>query len=69
MKKFLGLHTGDPEQLMEMYLSIYPLFMMIVSVIAAVVFLARAIDKWRDSVRDEIYLVGEVLHNLDDSER
>jgi len=28
----------------------------------------RAIDTWRDSVRDEIYLVGEVLHNLDESE-
>jgi hypothetical protein len=43
--------------------------MMIVGLIAAGIFAKRAVDKWRDSVRDEIYLVGEVLHNLDESER
>ena len=54
---------------MANYLSIYPVFMVIVSVVAGIVFAKRAIDKWRDSVRDEIYLVGEVLHNLDEGER
>jgi E3 ubiquitin-protein ligase DOA10 len=69
VKKLLGINTVDPEQLVEIYLSTYPLFMIILLVITCVVFVVRAIDQWRDSVRDEIYLVGEVLHNLDDSER
>ena len=59
----------DNEQIMANYLSTYPIFLVIVSVIAGVVFAKRAVDKWRDSVRDEIYLVGEVLHNLDEFER
>ena len=43
--------------------------MIIVGLFAAGIFAKRTVDKWRDSVRDEIYLVGEVLHNLDESER
>jgi E3 ubiquitin-protein ligase DOA10 len=47
----------------------YPLFMGIVCMVASAVLGKRALDKWRDSVRDEIYLVGEVLHNLDENEQ
>jgi E3 ubiquitin-protein ligase DOA10 len=57
------------EDKMAMYLATYPIFMVIVGVIASIVYVRRAVDKWRDSVRDEIYLVGEVLHNLDDEGR
>jgi len=59
----------DGEEVMANYLSTYPIFMVIVSGVAGIVFAKRAVDKWRDSVRDEIYLVGEVLHNLDELER
>jgi hypothetical protein len=47
----------------------YPLFMGIVCMVTSAVLGKRALDKWRDSVRDEIYLVGEVLHNLDENEQ
>ena len=61
---------ADPgEDKMAMYLATYPIFMVIVGIVAGVVYARRAVDKWRDSVRDEIYLVGEVLHNLDEFER
>jgi E3 ubiquitin-protein ligase MARCH6 len=56
----------EEDELIATYLSTYPLFMIVVGVIAGIVFAKRAVDKWRDSVRDEIYLVGEVLHNLDE---
>jgi hypothetical protein len=65
----MGMGQLDGEEFMANYLSIYPIFLVIVSGIAGVVFAKRAVDKWRDSVRDEIYLVGEVLHNLDEVER
>lgn len=65
----IGMGQLDGEEFMANYLSIYPIFLVIVSCIAGVVFAKRAVDKWRDSVRDEIYLVGEVLHNLDEFER
>jgi hypothetical protein len=61
---------GWPEEdVVAMSLATYPLFMIVVGVCAAGVFTKKAVDKWRDSVRDEIYLVGEVLHNLEESER
>lgn len=59
----------ENEEMMANYLSTYPIFMVMASVLAGIVFGKRAVDKWRDSVRDEIYLVGEVLHNLDEVER
>jgi hypothetical protein len=66
IRRFLG---WPEEDAMSNYLATYPLFMIVVGLFAAGVFAKKAVDKWRDSVRDEIYLVGEVLHNLDESER
>lgn len=65
----LGMGQQDSEEIMVNYLSIYPIFMVIVIAISGIVFAKRAVDKLRDSVRDEIYLIGEVLHNLDEVER
>jgi E3 ubiquitin-protein ligase DOA10 len=56
----------EGDELIATYLSTYPIFMIVVGVVSGFVFAKRAVDKWRDSVRDEIYLVGEVLHNLDE---
>jgi E3 ubiquitin-protein ligase DOA10 len=63
----IGVDPGEDK--MAMYLATYPIFMVIVGIVAGVVYARRAVDKWRDLVRDEIYLVGEVLHNLDDEAR
>jgi hypothetical protein len=59
----------ESEAHTDIYLSTYPVCMFGFSVIVGAIFARRAVDKWRDSVRDEIYLVGEVLHNLEESER
>ena len=57
------------EESMSRILGAYPV-VMIVAIAVFVVWLAmRAIGRWRDSVKDEVYLVGEVLHNLDETER
>ena len=68
VRSALGV-SYDHDAVVTTYLATYPIFMVIVSVIAGVVFVKRVVDKWRDSVRDEIYLLGEVLHNLDEVER
>jgi hypothetical protein len=56
----------ERDEIIATFLSTYPIFMIVVGVVAGIVFSKRAVDRWRDSVRDEIYLVGEVLHNLDE---
>jgi len=68
MKWISGFPDGE-EDFKSRVLTTYPIVMVIAIVVAAVWLTRRAIDKWRDSVRDEIYLVGEVLHNLDEAER
>lgn len=69
IRDFFGWNTEDKEERMARHLATYPIFLVFVTVVAGIIFAKRAIDNWRDSVRDEIYLVGEVLHNLDESER
>ena len=66
IRRLMGL---EEEDMVAMTLITYPIFMIIVGIFAAGFFAKKAVDKWRDSVRDEIYLVGEVLHNLEESER
>jgi E3 ubiquitin-protein ligase MARCH6 len=63
-----GFPDGE-EDFKSRVLMAYPIVMVVAIVFGAVWLARRAIDKWRDSVRDEIYLVGEVLHNLDETER
>jgi len=63
------MNHGDEEERIAGYLATYPIFLGFMTAVAGIVLAKRAVDKWRDSVRDEIYLVGEVLHNLDESER
>jgi len=66
--RFYGPLDVPPETLTLLYLNVYPLSLGVVCLCTSVVMGKRAMDKWRDSVRDEIYLVGEVLHNLDENE-
>ena len=69
IRRFLGMTMPEPDEMVEIYLATYPIFMIVVAVLVAGVLAKKGIDKWRDSVRDEIYLVREVLHNLDEVER
>jgi len=66
--QFYGPLDVPPETLTLLYLKVYPRFLGVLCLFSGLATGKRAIDKWRDSVRDEIYLVGEVLHNLDESE-
>jgi len=68
VRGLLGKELSSDEVLAT-YLAAYPIFLTIVSVVAGIIFARKAVDNWRDSVRDEIYLRGEVLHNLDEGER
>ena len=69
VKAMLGMQRETGEELTAFCLSTYPVYMFLVAIGAGAVFAKKTMDKWRDSVRDEIYLVGEVLHNLDEGER
>ena len=70
IKSVLGVSPEEAtEEVMAGYLATYPIFMVLAAGIATGWLVKGQIDKWRDSVRDEIYLVGEVLHNLDEVER
>jgi E3 ubiquitin-protein ligase MARCH6 len=42
----------------------FPAFGAIVAVVAGIVEVGRATERWRARVRDEVYLVGERLHNF-----
>jgi hypothetical protein len=68
VRTMLGKTQSDEERV-SIYLSTYPIVMIFAAAVAGIVAARRAATKWHDSVRDEIYLVGEILHNLDEGER
>ena len=51
---------------MVWYLAVYPIFLGLVTMVAGLVLAKSPLDKWRESLRDEIYLLGEVLHDLEE---
>jgi E3 ubiquitin-protein ligase MARCH6 len=54
----------DTEKQMRMYRFAYPLFLwMMVSYVGAM-FMRTKVEKWRVMIRDEVYLLGERLHNF-----
>lgn len=59
----------DKRKQMVWYLTVYPVFLGLVAMVAGLALAKRALDKWRDSLRDEIYLLGEVLCDLDENGR
>jgi E3 ubiquitin-protein ligase MARCH6 len=54
----------DPEVQTLVYRYSYPVAGTIVGAVLAVLEVARATERWRARVRDEVYLVGERLHNF-----
>jgi hypothetical protein len=63
-QSFLGIDASG-EELLSPYLNAYPICLGIGMACVGTYCLKKCVDNWRDSVRDEIYLRGEVLHNLD----
>jgi len=47
----------------------YPTVLAVVLTVLGAVALARALTRWRKKIRDEVYLVGEKLHNYGESAR
>ena len=47
----------------------YPTVLAVVLTVLGAVALARALTRWRRKIRDEVYLVGEKLHNYGESAR
>jgi len=68
VRTFMGAEQSGDDRIASC-LATYPIFMCFALVVAGAFLARRAVDKWRDSVRDEIYLVGEVLHNLEEEAR
>jgi len=54
----------DPEVRTLVYRYSYPCAGTLVAAVLAVLEVARATERWRSRVRDEVYLVGERLHNF-----
>lgn len=60
--KVLGIRDDDRK--IRMYRFSYPLFLWMMANYAAVVFMRKKVEKWRVKIRDEVYLIGERLHNF-----
>lgn len=58
----LGMH--DAESQMRLYRLAYPSFLGLVLTYTGAVMMRRQLDTWRVKIRDEVYLIGERLHNF-----
>ncbi|KIW63015.1 hypothetical protein PV04_09897 [Phialophora macrospora] len=54
----------DTERQMRMYRFAYPLFLWMMVCYAGAMFMRTKMEKWRVMIRDEVYLLGERLHNF-----
>jgi len=60
------LDITDPETQKTVYRFAYPAMLGICLTAFATVSLKREVTKWRARIRDDVYLIGERLHNFDD---
>jgi len=58
----VGVH--DPEIQMRLYRLAYPGVLGLVLAWAAIMGLQHQVARWRVKIRDEVYLIGELLHNF-----
>ena len=64
-KTILQTHIKDDEQFSTfVYRYSYPAVLAVVAAVAVTWFLGKAFRGWRRRVRDEVYLIGERLHNF-----
>ncbi len=65
MKLFItAFGVQDPEKQMRMYRFAYPLFLWAVVNCTGALVVRKKVRKWRVKIRDEVYLIGERLHNF-----
>jgi E3 ubiquitin-protein ligase MARCH6 len=55
---------SSPTRQTSMFRAAYPLFLCMMFDYVAVVFMRKKLEKWRVKIRDEVYLIGERLHNF-----
>ncbi|KAL9104619.1 MAG: hypothetical protein Q9163_000484 [Psora crenata] len=67
--KTLFAHFEGEHVLPLVYRYSYPVLMAWVAVVGTVVLAAKAFGRWRRRVRDEVYLIGERLHNYGEARR
>lgn len=60
----LLLGVQDQESQMRLYRLAYPSFLGLILTYAAILALQRQLATWRVKIRDEVYLIGERLHNF-----
>ena len=59
-----ALRLRDPIQQAEVYRYSYPALLVVLMVVYSVWSLRQQIAVWRVAIRDEVYLIGERLHNF-----
>ena len=57
-----GISDGDKQ--MRMYRFAYPLFLWMMANYGAALLMRKKVERWRIRIRDEVYLIGERLHNF-----
>lgn len=58
----MGIH--DPDAQMRLYRMAYPAVLGLMVLWILIIVLQRQLDSWRVKIRDEVYLIGERLHNF-----
>ncbi|EWC46351.1 hypothetical protein DRE_04522 [Drechslerella stenobrocha 248] len=66
INKFIG---ASPELSHQIYRYSYPAVLVVSATTIGLFFIYRLFDSWKQSLRDEIYLVGEQLHNHSERRR
>ena len=65
MKVIITLfEVGNTDKQMRMYRFAYPLFLWMMANYGGVVLMRKKVERWRVKIRDEVYLIGERLHNF-----
>ncbi|KAI5787021.1 hypothetical protein DFH27DRAFT_487022 [Peziza echinospora] len=57
------LQDASPSTLSKTYRYSYPMVFILLVFLAFAYFFKIMVDKWKQNVRDEVYLIGEKLHN------
>ncbi|KAF8455309.1 hypothetical protein BGX38DRAFT_1267228 [Terfezia claveryi] len=57
------LHDASPKLISQTYRYSYPAVFILIVFLGVGYFFKMLMDKWKQSVRDEVYLIGERLHN------
>ena len=57
------VHDASPKMISQTYRYSYPAVFILIVFLGVGYFFKMLMDRWKQSVRDEVYLIGERLHN------